>query len=177
MLKSIRWLATIVVLTLGFTATAAVPANAADIWYQIQFRHNNKCLDLRHNNPGGEGVAGVVQQWTCAGRTSTNRGHQLWAFDFGSEGTSARIRKYGTNKCLSGNWGDGGDVYLWDCDTSAVWTGKRRHQGNPDYYHLMFGTASNLCLDMPNSSWWDGEIPQMWTCNNLAGNQHLTWFP
>ncbi|MBG0566571.1 RICIN domain-containing protein [Actinoplanes aureus] len=171
--RTISMFAAVMATILGVVLAPASPALAYSGPYQIKFEHSGKCLDL-YQNKAVDGAK--VQQWTCASPSSTNRNHQQWVFEWTSDDGHAQIRKWNTNYCLNGDGNNGGRVYLWNCGTSMVWKGYKMHGGPPDWYQ-MTGYGRQVCIDMPHSSLADGQQPQLWSCVNSSGNQHLTWYP
>lgn len=171
--RTVRVFTAVVAVVLGVVLTPAAPALAAYSGpYQIKFEHSGKCLDL-YQNDADNGIK--VQQWTCASRSSTNRNHQQWVFEWVGDDGGARIRKWDTDFCLNSDGGNGARVYLFSCGASMVWKGNKMHGGPPDWYQMT--GYGQFCIDMPHSSQADGQALQLWSCVNSSANQHLTWYP
>ncbi len=97
-------LVAVLTMVLGMVLAPA-PALAYSGPYQIKFEHSGKCLDL-YQNRAFDGA--IVQQWTCASPSSTNKNHQQWVFEWNSDASGAEIRKWNTNYCING----GGLVFV-----------------------------------------------------------------
>jgi hypothetical protein len=155
---------------------ALAPASALAAYsgpYQIKFEHSGKCLDL-YQNRAFDGA--IVQQWTCASPSSTNKNHQQWVFEWNSDVSGAEIRKWNTNYCINGGGENGRLLYLWTCGVTPIWVGYKMHGGPPDWYK-MTQYGGQFCMDVPRSSTADGTRIQVWACQDASGNQHMTWYP
>lgn len=136
----------------------STPANAADMYGQVENVGTDKCLAVPNSsNANGTGLI----QWTCNGN-----GDQLWLMEKVAGGNNDRyvIYAWPGSKCLAipnSSTANGTQAIQWTCDANdsdQIWI--------YDSWHRLRNLNSDKCLAVPNSSTANGTEVIQWICSD-----------
>jgi len=134
---------------LTLAIVGVVPARAqaqVTLGGEIRARLNDKCLDIRDQNPNN---GAKVQVWDC-----WSGANQRWYW------TGGQIRSALNGKCLDirdRNPNNGAKVQMWSC-----WSGANQRWYR--YGEQIRSSLNGKCLDIRDGDPNNGATVQMWSC-------------
>jgi hypothetical protein len=151
-----------------FSGTFAPNLAQAQVQYELQAMHSNKCA---HVEAASKNNGGQISQWTCNANQNdrldnTRRDFFKWR-KINARGEWFKLQAVHSNKCAQVNGAsreNGAAITQWDCLNQANVYWKQTPAENGSYY--IINEASGKCMHVYGGGKENGAIITQWECVN-----------